>query len=168
MSVSFVFVLVAVGQLNLLETLLLGGSATLVQCLWRTRTRPKVIQVLFNVATMLISSAAAWETGHAVSAASYTALALAPAAMVYFALNSGMVSLVLALISAKPLLEVWKQAHLWTFPYYLVGAVIASMVCAWSVTAGWRAPLLLLLPLYLVYFHYSALAERTRVEQSPT
>jgi hypothetical protein len=103
-----------------------------------------------------------------VPSAACTPMALAPAAMVYFALNSGMVSLVLALISGNPVAAIWKQAHLWTFPYYLVGAVIASMVCIWGQTAGWRPPLLLLLPMYFVYFHYSTLvAQRTRGEQSP-
>jgi hypothetical protein len=169
MSVNFVFVLVAVAQLSLRETLLLACAATLVQCLWRPKTRPKMVQVLFNMATMLISAAAAWETAHAVPAAPYTPIALAPAAMVYFGLNSGMVSLILALLSAKPLAAVWKQAHLWTFPYYLVGAVIASLVCIWGQTAGWKPPLLLLLPMYFVYFHYSALvAARTRVEKVPS
>jgi hypothetical protein len=169
MSVSFVFVLVAVGQLTLVETLLLGCAATLVQCLWKPKTQPKVIQVLFNVAAMLLSAGAAWAAGHAAPAAPYTPIALAPAAMVYFGMNSLLISTVLALISGEPLMEVWKQAHLWTFPYYLVGAVIASTVCSWSETAGWRAPLLLLLPLYFMYFYYSALvATRTQVQESPS
>jgi len=166
MSVSFVFVLVAVGQLDLVETMLLGGAATLVQCLWRTSKTPKAVQVLFNVATMLIAAGAAWETGHLAPAAPYSPIALAPAAMVYFAVNSGMVSMILALLSAQPLAVVWKQAHLWTFPYYMAGAVIASTVCSWSQTAGWRAPLLMLLPLYFMYVYYSAIAERTRTEQT--
>jgi hypothetical protein len=169
MSLNFVFVLVAVAQLGLRETVLLACAATVVQCLWRTKTRPKAVQVLFNMATMVISSAASWETAHAVPFAPYTPIALAPAAMVYFALNSGMVSLVLALLSGKPLAPVWKQAHVWTFPYYLVGAVIASAVCVWGQIAGWKPPLLLLLPMYFVYIHYSALvAARTRVEKVPS
>jgi hypothetical protein len=47
-------------------------------------------------------------------------IALAPAATIFFVLNTGMVSLVLALLSDATLVAIWKQCHLWAFPYYLL------------------------------------------------
>src|SRR6185436_18445064 len=44
-SVNFVFILLAVTQLSLVEALIVAGIGTLVQCLWRAKTRPKLVQV---------------------------------------------------------------------------------------------------------------------------
>src|ERR1700687_723709 len=40
-SVNFVFILIALAQLSLAETLTIAFAVTLVQCLWRPKTRPK-------------------------------------------------------------------------------------------------------------------------------
>jgi hypothetical protein len=153
-SVNFVFILLSVAQLSLAETLLLGLAATLMQCRWRTKTRPKLIQVLFNAAAVIISAALAYWTARAVPGGPLRTMALIPAATVFFAVNTGMVSGILALISNKTLPAVWKQCHLWVFPFYLVGAVVAGAICAANDTNGWRVSLLGLPLMYLIYSHY--------------
>jgi hypothetical protein len=155
-SVNFVFILMGVAQLSLAETLTLVCAATLVQCMWRPKTRPKGIQVLFNVATLVVSAATAWTTAHMVPGEPYALIALAPAATMFFIANTGMVSVVLALLSGKPVAAVWKQCHLWSFPYYLAGAAIAALISASSQTAGWRLSLLALPMVFLVYSYFSA------------
>ncbi len=153
-SVNFVFILIALTQLSLVETLTLAFAATLVQCLWRPKTRPKMVQVLFNASTVVISTALAYGSAHAVPGEVHVWIALAPAATVFFVMNTGMISLILALVSKSTLLAVWKQCHLWAFPYYLVGAAIAAGIDQSSQTIGWRLSLLALPAMYLVYSCY--------------
>ena len=153
-SVNFVFILIALTQFSLAETLTIAFAATLVQCLWRPKTRPKLVQVLFNTSTVLISAALAYACAHAVPTQNHPLIALAPAATMFFVLNTGMISLVLALISKSAVLALWKQCHLWAFPYYLVGAAIAAAVGQSSQAVGWRISLLALPVMYLIYAYY--------------
>lgn len=152
-SVNFVFILMALTQLSLGETLTIAFAATLVQCMWRAKTTPKVVQVLFNASTVVISTALAYVAAHTMPGQA-SLIALAPAATVFFVMNTGMVSLVLALLSKSTLLAVWKQCHLWTFPYYLVGAAIVAIVNHASEIVGWRPSLLALPVMFLAYSFY--------------
>ena len=153
-SVNFVFILIAVVELSLAETVILAFVATLVQCLWRPKTRPSPIQVLFNASAVVISTVLAYGTAHAMPLASLAWISLAPAAAVFFLLNTWMVSLVLGLISKTPPLAVWKQCHLWTFPYYLVGAAVAAATSTSADIVGWRLSLTALPLMYLAYLYY--------------
>src|SRR5713226_1484089 len=58
MSLNFLFILMGVSQLSFAETLALGAIATVMQCVWSSRTRPSIPQVLFNISalTMAITS----------------------------------------------------------------------------------------------------------------
>src|SRR5215510_4703387 len=49
MSVNFLFILLGVLELSLPETLLIGCSAALVQCLWRTNQSTSPEKIAFNV-----------------------------------------------------------------------------------------------------------------------
>src|SRR5260370_23875056 len=55
MSLFFIFVLFGIAQLKLPETMLIGCAATLAQCVWYNRARPKLYQVLFNVGSMALA-----------------------------------------------------------------------------------------------------------------
>jgi hypothetical protein len=167
-SVNFVFILMALTQFSLAETLTIAFAASLVQCLWRPKTRPKLVQVLFNTSTVLISAALAYVAARAVPGQAHLWLALAPAATIFFVMNTGMISMVLALLSESTLLAVWKQCHLWAFPYYLVGAAVAAAAAQSSLTVGWRLSLLALPVMYLTYSYYKVYvsAQETRVTAS--
>src|SRR6476659_8316069 len=58
MSVNFLFILLGVLELSLPETLLIGCSATLIQCLWRTRESPNAAKIIFNVFSMMANAVA--------------------------------------------------------------------------------------------------------------
>jgi hypothetical protein len=94
--------------------------------------------------------------------------ALAPAATVFFIMNTGMVSLILALISKTSLVAKWRQCHLWTFPYYLVGAAIAAAVSTSSQSIGWRVSLLVLPVMFLVYCYFTTYVSAQKGEQRVT
>ncbi len=153
-SLQFLFVLLAVAQLTLCETLILGCLSTLMQSVWRARTRPRLVQVLFNVAALAISTAAAYTGSHALAHQNNLPALLASAACIYYLGNAGLVSLVLSLVSQRPFYEVWRQCYLWTFPYYLIGAGIAGVVSMSGSIAGWKPALLVLPVMYLVHWYY--------------
>jgi hypothetical protein len=162
-SVNFLFILVAVAVFTFSEAVLLASVACIVQCLWRTRSRPRIVQVSFNVATLAISSGASYRISHvfAGSPAQHLAVLMALAASVYFISDTLLVSGVMSLVQDKSLSAVWQQCYLWSFPYYLAGAAVAGLAVATNQSAGWLMSLLFLPAMYLVYTFYRICVERT-------
>jgi hypothetical protein len=147
-------VLGGVTQATVAETITLGCIAALIQCLWKPRTPPAVIQVLFNIAALIVSIAVSFSVSHALVQGTNLLILLAVAVCAYFLLNTGMISLVLSLTGGTPFSEVWRQCYLWSFPYYLVGAAIAGAIVFSNRTVGWKPSLLMLPMMYLVYSYY--------------
>jgi hypothetical protein len=154
MSINFLFILMAITELTLAETIALGAAAALVQCYWRPRKPPVFVQVLFNISTLVTSIAIAFSVSHAVVQEENLPVQLAVAVCAYFVANTGMVSLVLSLTEEQPFAKVWRQCYLWSFPYYLVGAAISGAITFSSRTVGWKPSLLILPLMYLVYSYY--------------
>lgn len=161
-STNFLFVLIATAIFSLTETVVLASVACLVQCLWKTKRRPKTVQVLFNVAVLVLSSGVSYQLTHRLAGESSANLSvlLVVAACLYFTINTFLVSGVLSLVDNKPLMEVWQQCYLWSFPYYLAGAAIAGLVVVSSRSVGWATSLLILPIMYLVYVFYGMCVER--------
>jgi len=154
MSVSFLFILIGVAELTDAETITLGCASALVQCLWRPRKRPTLVQVLFNVSVLATSIAGCFFVSHTLVHAENLLPLLAVAVFTYFALNTGMISLVLSLTEGAAFMKMWRQCYLWSFPYYLVGSLVAGAVIFASRTAGWKPSLLILPVMYLIYSYY--------------
>jgi hypothetical protein len=161
-SANFLFVLIAIAAFSFSETVLLASMACIVQCVWKTKRRPKLLQVSFNVATLAISSGLAYRLAHALTDKYEGSLLvlLSLASCFYFTINTLLVSGVLSLVESKPLLDVWKQCYLWSFPYYLVGAVIAGLIVICGHTMGWATPLFILPMMLMVYAFYRTCVQR--------
>jgi hypothetical protein len=161
-SVNFLLILIAVAVFTFAETVLLASVACILQCLWRPKSRPRIVQVSFNVATLAISSGASYRISHvfAGSSTEHLAVLMTLAASVYFVADTLLVSGVLSLVQGKSLLAVWQQCYLWSFPYYLVGAAVAGLAVATHQSAGWLMSLLILPVMYLVYVFYRICVER--------
>ncbi len=56
LSLTFLFVLFGVVELNRPETVIMGALLTLLQCFWNQSKRPRPIQVMFNVAAMALAA----------------------------------------------------------------------------------------------------------------
>ena len=153
-SLNFVFVLIAVAELNLTETLILGFVATLLQSVWKMKTRPSPIQVLFNIAAVELSVLTAYHLPNLFAERRDQVAALALSACVFFIANAGLISIVMSLAEGKPLAQIWRQCFLWTFPYYLIGAGIAGAVSISVQSANSLEPLLILPLTYLIYRYY--------------
>ena len=151
---SFVLFLIALMELSLLETLVIVVLSTILQCVWRPKKQPKMIQVAFSIASTIISIEMAFQVTTALRKEAVVA-ALVVASAVFFAVNSGLVSLVVALVSGQAPMDVWRNCHRWAFPYYLLGAGLAAGVTAYGRTYGWSLAFTMLPLLYMVYACYS-------------
>lgn len=148
-SVHYVIMLVAIAELSLLEALAISAAGPLVQTLWRPKVRPQALQVLFNTATMILATGAAFSCcrigGHLALRTSLPAF-LAVAATLHFLTNTVLVAAVISLVEKTRFVELWRRMYFWTFPIYMVGASAAALMVAATRAAGW-APALLILPL---------------------
>lgn len=163
LSVNFPFIMIAIVELTLPEALVLGCSATLLQCLWRTRKRPRPVQVAFNVAGMALAIAAAEAVFHGpgIQLQQYeVVLRLVVAAVTFFLANTLPVSVVIRLTEFKPILRVWRECYFWSFPYYLLAAAGAGIFHLANLHIGWEMSLLVLPVIYLIYRSYRLYLER--------
>jgi hypothetical protein len=139
------------------ETVLMGLGGALVQSLWKTQTRPKPVQVLFNAACLTVCTAAAFWTSHAVPVMlglHSIAAMMVLGACAYVVLNTGLVSLVISLAEGRPLTEIWSSCYEWTFPCFLVGAAVAGLASAAGHGTNVSVALLILPAIYFVYVYY--------------
>ena len=157
LSVLFIFILFGIVELSLPEALFMGCTATLIQCFWHNKQRPKIYQVLFNLGSMAIAIATSSSAYH--STLLYrghldAALTLLVTATVFFAMNTFPVAAAIALTEHKSLRHVWRECYFWSFPYYLLGAGIAGGASAINRHFGWQTALLAVPVVYLIYRSY--------------
>jgi diguanylate cyclase (GGDEF)-like protein/putative nucleotidyltransferase with HDIG domain len=171
MSANFLFILVGILDLSYPETLLMGCFGGLVQSIWQSKPRPRLIQILFNFANLSISITAANLVFHS-KFASHLGLAwpllLVSASTTYFAINTMSVSGIIALTQRRNPLLVWKECYLWSFPYHLLGAMIAGGVSLINRAFGWQFAILVLPLVYWMYRSYRIYLDRLEAEKKHT
>ena len=157
MSVNFLFILLGVLELNLPETLVLGCTATLAQCLLGTRQKLVPIKIVFNVfgmmANAIVLSYFAYHDLQRVLGAGTLPLLLITA-LVFFLANTIPVAVIISVTEGKPAHKVWAECHFWSFPFYMVGAAVVFAVGYLSKHVGWQTSLLTLSLVYWVYRSY--------------
>jgi PAS domain S-box-containing protein len=165
MSVLFVFLLAGTVDLDLGETLLMGALCVVAQCLWHARLRPRLIQVLFNVAVMVIALTVTYYIFWSFPSVA-SPVRLAVAASVYFFSNTFPIAVVIALTEDKPLGIVWKNCYLWCFPYYLVGAAIVGALSFGNHGIDWKAAILVVPVVYVIYRSYQLYLRQLNSERA--
>ena len=157
LSVTFIFVLFGVVELSTPEALCMGVIATLIQCVWHHRERPKPYQVLFNLGSIAIAIATASTVYHSNllhKGHLDAALTLLVTAAVFFVMNTFPVAAAIALTEGKSLRQIWRESYFWSFPYYLLGAGMAGAASAINRYLGWGWALLAVPVVYLIYRSY--------------
>ena len=156
MSVNFFFIILGVMELSIPETVIIGCASSLVQSMWRVNSRPKVIQLTFNIANMATAIYAASLAYNYTNAYTHHAIALmlVAAACTYFVTNTVPVAIVIALTEKKQFRKIWSECYFWSFPYYLVGAAISGLVSYINHFVGWQTSLLVFPVIYWVYRSY--------------
>jgi len=171
MSANFLFILVGILDLSYPETLLMGCLGGLVQSLWQAKPRPHMIQILFNFANLALSISLAhlvFQSQLAYNLGLRWPLLLAAASTTYFAMNTMSVSGIIAMTERRNPLMVWKECYLWSFPYYLLGALIAGGVSMINRSLGWQVAILVLPVVYWIYRSYRTYLDRLEAEKKHT
>jgi diguanylate cyclase (GGDEF)-like protein/putative nucleotidyltransferase with HDIG domain len=168
MSANFLFILVGILDLSYPETLLMGCLGGLMQTLCLAKPRPRPIQLLFTLANLAISVTAASLVFHSSFAhriGMEWPLLLAVASTTYFVVNTTSVSGIIALTEHRNPLLVWKECYLWSFPYYMLGALIAGGVSVMNRTLGWQVAILVVPVVYWMYRSYRTYLDRLEAEK---
>ena len=157
MSVNFLFILLGVLELNLPETLILGCTATLAQCVFGSRQKLVPVKIVFNVFSMMANAITvsyfAYHGLQRVLGAGTLPL-LVITALIFFVANTVPVAVIISLTEGKPAYKVWTECHFWSFPFYMVGAAVVFAVGFVSKQVGWQTSLLVLPLIYWVYRSY--------------
>ena len=167
MSVHFLFVLLGIMELSLLETLIIGCAAALVQTLWKPKRSPEFIKVAFNLAmtangiglTYLAYTGAGDYLRHSLP------MLLVVGACVYFLGNTIPVAVVIALSEQRSLHKIWAETFFWSFPYYLAGAAVVGLIHMANRFVGWQSALLILPVMYWLYRSYHLYLGRLEEEK---
>lgn len=159
MSPNFVFVLLGIVTRSFSEVVAISLTAALVQTLWASSKRPRLIQAAFNAAALIVSAGAAYEFARAAVPADGAQTAVAAvvlAGTLYFSLNSAFVSTVIALVEARPLKQVGRKCYEQVFPYFMGGILFAGLLSgAYTRSAAWRSALALVPVVLLGYIYFS-------------
>ena len=167
-STNFLFILAAVVELSLGEAMAIVAGSILAQTLWLTQQRVQAAKVIFNVSCMAVSALVSFRAFHA----GWLSLAggefpfqLGLAAVSYFVVNTGLVSVVISLVEKKSVASLWRETYIWSLPYYLVGAACVGLVHYMNGKLGWQASVLILPGVYLAYRMYETYQDKLKAEQ---
>jgi diguanylate cyclase (GGDEF)-like protein/putative nucleotidyltransferase with HDIG domain len=168
MSVNFLFILLGVQELSLPETLIIGCTASLVQCIWQTRQKIVPAKVVFNVFGMMapaigLSYFAYHRLNHFLG--ENTPLLLVVTALIFFLANTLPISVIISLTEGKSPRKIWSECYFWSFPYYLIGAAVVFLVDFVNQHAGWQTSLLVLPIIFWFYRSYRLYLGRLEAEK---
>lgn len=157
-SVAFFFYLLAIADLSLLEALVVGSSAALLQSVWKTAKRPHLVQILFNMASTATSIYAAFivfQWGRGLVHIYGQPLVLVAPAAVFFVLNTLQITTIVCLTEKKPMWKTWHDCYFWCFPCYLVGGAVAGIFSLMNRYVQWYTTFLIFPVGYWIYRSYS-------------
>src|SRR5712692_3489946 len=75
---------------------------------------------------------------------------------------------IIAMTERRNPLVVWKECYLWSFPYYLLGAMVAGGVSIINRSLGWQVAILVLPIVYWIYRSYRGYLDRLEREKKHT
>ena len=168
MSVGFLFVFVGIVDLNAPETLILGCVGTVVQCLWKSKQRPKLFQVVFSIANTGIAVKLAYAFYHWPRLQRFDnigPLLLIATGLAYYLLNTVPIAEAIAISEGKRFGETWHNCYFWSFPFYLVGASVAWIISLLTRQMPWQGAIVLLPVIYLIYRSYQLYLARLEDER---
>lgn len=158
LSASFAFVLIGIANFSLGEALVMGRASTVVQCLWRSPRKQPVRKVFFNATAVAFGITLAYNPAHfELAGGLQKAPEMLPlAALVYFVVNTGLVSGMVALIEGAEFRTVWRRLAGYGLAYYVAGGMVAAAIIIANRLWGWQTGLFILPLLYLTYCGYRA------------
>jgi len=155
---SFIFVTLAINACGFSEVVAIAVVAAVVQSLFASAKRPRLVQVAFSAAALIIGVAAAFELSHLLLTGNAWASSVGTiilAGSVYFPVSAALVAVVLGLISGQSFRQILDNCDVSTFPYFIGGIAFAALVTSGSnPSSGWKGPLLLIPVVILTHFYF--------------
>ncbi len=155
-SPVFAFVLIGIANYSLGEALIIGCGSTLVQCLWKPDEKRESRKIVFNISAVAIGVTIAYNPSHFVlsEGLSHAPRMLPLAALVFFIVNTGLVSGMIALVEEEVFPAVWRNLTQYLIWYYVAGGLLATLIIVANRLGGWQAGLFITPFLYLAYQYY--------------
>src|SRR5580658_1914845 len=169
LSVNFLSILMGIVLFSQPEAILLGVAGTIVQCLWRPRSRPKAIRIAFSTCSIAMAVMAAHTVFHGPlnkMLGELHPLLLGLAACTYFVVNTVLIAGVIALTEGKSVYRIWRQTYLPILPYHLAGACVAWLIVVLTRQNSWDAALVFIPLIYFVYRSYKIYLERLEKDKT--
>lgn len=160
MSMAYVIDFTVLVTMGADVAMVIAAAGAITQCTINVRRPQPWYRTAFSVATVVLSvQAAGWvwlALGGSAdpAAASANLVPLAPAAMMYFAVNTGLIAGAIGLANGVPLLTFWQRNFVGTLPGYLLAAGIASTLVIFE--DGYLLIGVALGPMVIAYLAYSA------------
>jgi len=154
MSVNLPFILLAAGRLSMIEAVIIGCLAGLVQS-YPSKQGFSASKVVFNTAnlavTLVLSCATiAYVGGHP----AFGGLALMAAGLVYMVANTLPVAGVIRATEGTSFFSVWNSILQMTFPYFALSAALATVAFGMSDRLVWQLGAAMLPVMALVWNSY--------------
>jgi diguanylate cyclase (GGDEF)-like protein/putative nucleotidyltransferase with HDIG domain len=168
LSVNFVFILIAITELDLAATVAIACASGVAQAILTAKARPQPVQLAFTLTSMAGSSTLAHLVYHSALVhrqVSSVPFLLCLCALVYFLANTWSVGGIIALTERKPFWRLWMDRLFWTAPNYLAGAAIAALHHGLVRGFGWQNSVLVLPVVYLIYRSYRLYLDRLEEEK---
>jgi len=168
MPVCSLFTLIGLVEMPAGEAMAMSCAGALAHWLWTARRRAGVPQAIFRVATAGMATAAAYRFYHWSVFEEFGnrgPFLLVLAALLYFALSTVPIAGLSSVSGRRRLPEAWLNAYFWSFPFYILGALVAWVIGLFSRQANWQEAVLLLPVAYFVHRCYRAYLDRLSKEK---
>src|SRR5713226_2539586 len=157
-SPNFAFLLIAMAFFSFSQVIVAALGAALLQSFWRPQSPPRMVQVLFSAAALVLSSAFAFAASHFIVRPFDTNNAVALvllAGTFYLSLNTALVSIVVGLTEQRPIRQVCQHCYEWVFPYFAFGIVVIGLMSgSFSTMTAWRSSLQVAPAMVLAYLYF--------------
>jgi hypothetical protein len=175
MSMNLPFVLLAIVQLGLFEAAAIAFASTLMQSLPKRGVQLRPTQLLFNVSTMTTAAGLAYLVFHEFDGrhGATGSPALVLAATTYFFINTLPVATIICLTEGAKIVRTWSGIVHLSFPYYVAGTGMASILTgksgymAWVLSIGALPVMIGIYRSYCTYFGEMVTARHDSTESRP-
>jgi hypothetical protein len=156
-SPVFFFALLGSAMMSFAEVTVAAALAGVVQCVARRNVHPSAIRICFNAANLALSTASGFVFIQRLVpglAAQPPLLCFLLGASVFYLVNTGLISVALALVEGGSLSSIWNHWCLGSLPYYLVGSLIVAATISTNSAVTFVGILLVAPPMLLATIYY--------------
>ena len=155
---NFIFLMLAIDACRFSEVVAISLVAAVIQCVWFSAKRPRLVQLSFSAAALMISTAAAYQLSHLLLTGNVWDSSIAGvilAGCIYFPLNSALVATVIGLVSGQSFRKMYRNCYVWAFPYFFGGIAFAALVTiGFNHSASWRGAVILIPVVILAHVYF--------------